>query len=146
MYLPHVDTPPSRIRAHANVGAQVERHSPHHHIPRHVDEMYTPFRFSTNFDKEMKNLERSVSQVFFRNLLERVTPSDMQRIMGSFGELGEENLDTDDFRTKESLGTACYVRYLSVEPANFRYIDIEEARNAVKWLNGFNSPRIATQS
>jgi hypothetical protein len=45
---------PSRIHAHTNVGAQGQRRSPHHHIPRHVDEMYTvyPLRFSTNFDKE----------------------------------------------------------------------------------------------
>jgi hypothetical protein len=59
----------------------------------------------------------------------------MQRIMESFGELRDANLDIDE-STNKSLGTR-YVKYLSVESANFRYIDIEDARKVVKWLNGY---------
>lgn len=73
-----------------------------------------------------------ICHVCFKNLSEHIDRDHMRRIMESFGELREAHLNMDELNTT-SLGSR-FVMYLSVEQANFRYIDVDDARNVVKWL------------
>jgi hypothetical protein len=54
----------------------------------------------------------------------------MQRIMESFGELRDANLDIDESINK-SLGTR-YAKYLSVEPAN---LGRKESSEKAQWIH-----------